>query len=424
MKIYEMSENMLIKTKAIVPTYFGKFNCTGGECRYTCCQEWKIIIDKKTFTSYKNLRTDNKETKENIAKYIRRDRKATSDEGYGIIHLEPTTEKCAFLKEGLCSLQVEYGYQTLCYTCKVYPRLYLKIDDNLSMACLSLSCEAANHLILQNPDYMEFEVTDIHVSEFQHQSITPSDINRVLADNFIEIQMTSIAILQNRTYTIEKRLLILGMFFEQLQKMSDEKTDGATIGQYVKEFEQLTFTDTMKEQIQEINFMGDTASAVRTLLFLLLQSSNGLKSNQKIIERLLDASNNDMQNGINNFDIIKLMEKYSFGKEKGEIYFKDKDYIFEHFLVNSLFEKKIPFVLDLSVWDSYCYLVSLYCIWKSVVILDIASNESYDDEKFSDITALICRNLFHGTFMQNSVLKYLSNQKLNDFESIQKMINS
>lgn len=424
MKIYETSENMIIKTKAIVPTYFKEFKCTGSECRYTCCQEWKISIDKKTYTSYKNLKTDNKEMKENISKYIKRDRKSMTDEGYGIIHLCPQTRKCAFLKDGLCSIQVQEGYKQLCYTCKIYPRLHVKINQELFLGCLTLSCEAANNLILQNPSYMEFEVINLEVSEYQYQSVTVADANQVLADNFLEIQMVSISILQNRVYTIEKRLLILGMFFEQLQKMSDEKTNSATIGQYVKEFEQLMFTDAMKEQMQAINFNGDTSSIVRTLLFLLLQTNNGLSSNQKIMDRLLDVIDQDIEQGVNNVDVLKLMEKYKLGKEKSSIYFKDKEYIFEHFLVNSLFEKRVPFVHELSVWDSYCFLVSLYCIWKSVVMIDIASSESYNDEKFSDMTALICRNLFHGSFMKDNVLKYITNEKLNDFESMQKMINN
>ncbi|MEG2295441.1 MAG: hypothetical protein RSB96_01710, partial [Oscillospiraceae bacterium] len=155
-----------------------------------------------------------------------------------------------------------------------------------------------------------------------------------------------------------------------------------------------------------------------------LQANDGLGSNQKIIEQLLDIDNETAGEDVNSFDMIKLLEKYKLGQEKGESYFKDKDYIFEHFLVNSLIEKTIPFVVNLSIWDAYCYLVLLFGVWKSVVILDIATNDSYNDEKFSDMTALICRNLFHGSFIQESVLKYLVNNNLSDFQSIQKIINS
>ena len=45
----------------LIPRYYDKFSCIGSDCPETCCQGWKISIDKDTFNKYQKL--DNKKLK-------------------------------------------------------------------------------------------------------------------------------------------------------------------------------------------------------------------------------------------------------------------------------------------------------------------------------------------------------------------------
>ena len=39
----------------LAPNYYKKFRCLGSECPDTCCQGWRIVLDKKTHDKYTNL---------------------------------------------------------------------------------------------------------------------------------------------------------------------------------------------------------------------------------------------------------------------------------------------------------------------------------------------------------------------------------
>ena len=39
-------------TRMLVPQYVRKFACIGGACEDTCCQGWRVPIDKETYKKY------------------------------------------------------------------------------------------------------------------------------------------------------------------------------------------------------------------------------------------------------------------------------------------------------------------------------------------------------------------------------------
>ncbi len=36
------------------PDYYDEFQCIADACSLTCCQEWKIAVDRKTAAAWKN----------------------------------------------------------------------------------------------------------------------------------------------------------------------------------------------------------------------------------------------------------------------------------------------------------------------------------------------------------------------------------
>ena len=95
----------------LIPKYYEKFKCIGSDCPETCCQGWKVSIDKDTFNKYQKL--DNTKLKDKASKFLKKypqhDLSPHKVKGfYGYITMNKGT--CPFLgQDKLCSVQKEYG---------------------------------------------------------------------------------------------------------------------------------------------------------------------------------------------------------------------------------------------------------------------------------------------------------------------------
>ena len=54
----------------LIPKYYNEFKCIGSDCPETCCQGWKISIDKDTFNKYQKL--DNVNLKNKSDKFVKK----------------------------------------------------------------------------------------------------------------------------------------------------------------------------------------------------------------------------------------------------------------------------------------------------------------------------------------------------------------
>ena len=118
------------------PDYYREFQCIGGMCPDTCCGGWQIGIDEKTCRRYKR---ENGEFGKRLRKSIDFKNRCFIMEGSG----------CPFLnKEKLCDIYRHLGKESLCNTCRDYPR-HMEVYDGLREISLSLSCPEAARIILE-----------------------------------------------------------------------------------------------------------------------------------------------------------------------------------------------------------------------------------------------------------------------------------
>jgi lysine-N-methylase len=124
------------------PSYYDKFRCTAGDCPDTCCQGWQIIIDDKAIEKYKADPVLWNYVKDSI------DWQA-SEEG-------PTyklkDKKCMHLtSDGLCEMQVKYGFDSLCQVCQKFPRHVEEFDGERELS-IDLSCPEGARMVLEDTD--------------------------------------------------------------------------------------------------------------------------------------------------------------------------------------------------------------------------------------------------------------------------------
>lgn len=95
--------------------YFS-FACLAGACPSTCCAGWSIQVDEQDYQRFCQL--EQWELREDILRHIRK-----RDGKYFFRNREDGS--CAMLDEdGLCRIQRNSSEETLCNTCRKYPRLF------------------------------------------------------------------------------------------------------------------------------------------------------------------------------------------------------------------------------------------------------------------------------------------------------------
>lgn len=122
----------------IRPDDYAAFRCLAGACPQTCCAAWEIVVDPDAQDAYLRLRHP-------LAAKLRRVLRVDAE---GDTYFAQTDGRCPFLcADGLCELQRTLGEQSLCRTCRDFPRWEVLLCDRVEQG-LSPACpEAARRLL-------------------------------------------------------------------------------------------------------------------------------------------------------------------------------------------------------------------------------------------------------------------------------------
>ncbi len=132
-----------------MPQYFDSFRCIAGACPDSCCKEWDVQVDEASAAYYRSL----------PGPLGDRLREVLSDED-GETVMTIIDGRCPMWRDdGLCRIQAELGEDSLCKTCREFPRLTHDYGDFLERG-LELSCPEAAKFIL-DADPAPFLVTEV-----------------------------------------------------------------------------------------------------------------------------------------------------------------------------------------------------------------------------------------------------------------------
>lgn len=119
--------------------FYNKFECIADKCPDSCCKEWDVVVDDDSYTKYKNAGGE-------IGDRLRRVMTVDSD-GDRIFTL--CNNRCPFWNEDmLCDIYIELGEDSLCETCRRFPRIVLDYSA-FEEKILSLACPEALRLMLE-----------------------------------------------------------------------------------------------------------------------------------------------------------------------------------------------------------------------------------------------------------------------------------
>ncbi len=118
------------------PNYYNDFKCIADRCRHSCCIDWEICIDEKTFSKYKEI--------QNIM-----DSMTECEDGPCFALTE--NGRCPHLNDnGLCNIILSHGEDFLSDICRNHPRFFHAGNVGRTEVGLGIVCEEACRLILEN----------------------------------------------------------------------------------------------------------------------------------------------------------------------------------------------------------------------------------------------------------------------------------
>lgn len=350
--------------KILQPQYYSKFSCIGSDCEDTCCNGWNVFIDKDTYKKYRKCKDVN--LKPLLDKKVTRNRRTASNVNYAKIVL--SEGRCPFLsEEHLCVIQKTLGEEYLSVTCTTYPRT-VQIVNGVVERSLLISCPVAARLALLNPSAMEFDENKVDSIPIDEETSVINTLEYKRSSKpyqyFWELRGFTIFILQNRKYPLWQRLIILGLFYDQLNQAIIEERHydiPELISTYSNRIDEGVFYDELEKipnqitmQLQLLSILIDFRIATGVIVDGFQQCLNEFS---KGIQHTSEMSEEEMG--------FRYAEAYSqFYKP----FMDQHEHIMENYLVNYVFRNIFPFGSQKNVYDEYVLLIIHYAIIKSLLI--------------------------------------------------------
>lgn len=408
---------MAMKYGVLKPTYYDEFACLASDCTTNCCGVWNIDLSKSEYNRMRH-QLPSKELRDLAAVSLKRRKPPKSDFLYATMRLNEN-QRCPFeSKEGLCSIQVECGYQYLSNVCKKYPRVTSSISEVITLGLYN-SCEAVIDLLMKHPEGVQIDTSE---QEFVPAHLT---CQHLYPDAFVEshpiyysfwnIRTLGLSILQNREHTLEERLLLWALAMNRVTTLEENQ-------EYDKIADTLEVFSDPETQTELLS----SFSAVP--LQYPLQINAGVYcvvtgvSNFNFYKDIADTIMKNLTEPGSSSLITE--EKYLEALQNLDAFLADgREHYFENFMVNEFFTNQQPFSLkDFSVWDNTIFFTYVYSNLRFCLAGYMADGAT--DEKFRYVATLFARYYLHNTEMSSEILKNLKLANNNNMELLARLIKS
>ncbi len=358
--------------EVLMPTYLKQFSCIGPACEETCCKGWNIEVDKKTFKSYRNCKVGT--LCKDINLHIKRNKHSTNDHNYASIKLKDGT--CPMLGEDmLCRIHKEMGEKQLSSTCYFYPKLFKQVDNRVE-AVLSPSCPEVGRIMLFDSEPMAFvseQVTFERDVPFTYivGGVGDFDPETDLKHYLWELRIFTISLLQDRRYTLDERMILLGYFINKLTQTTECRLVPKVIENCQSLFDDVTGMKAAIGEQTQVHYPG-------TLIGQIVQV-DVLKNfpSERYFECVIDLYKGlEIENADDERSKVLYFNAYdSYYKT----YFDTREYILENYLVNEVFKELYPFAKLNSPSVSYRMLSMLYTVLKMHLVGVSSHHKKLDD---------------------------------------------
>ncbi|MBR0261582.1 MAG: flagellin lysine-N-methylase [Selenomonadaceae bacterium] len=384
------------------PEYVGKFKCDGSKCNVHCCKNWRIDIDKATYEKYSRIKPESKA--EEIISHMKFD----SERKIYVITLDEKNH-CPFLTEdNLCRFQLEYGEKFLSETCAIYPRRTNSFG-NFFERSLTLTCPVAAEMILSGQEPIKFEW--VKVSKKVHDmggklNIPSFRFDKSVAEQMLDVQVAIISILQERTLSIDQRLIVMGFFVDRLEEIYQS---GGDVKKLIAVYKSKKFlAEQVPLMLQSVEFNPEKFIRLMMELFEAFYNVKEVRLEQTD-RRFMDALINTLQikpDESNQISISTIAENYEKLAEARKKFFADYSTFLENFLINEFFMGLYPYKYHRRPSRSISVFLMMYKIFE-LLIFSATQNNFSDKKDLLMLANWYTNQIDHGDRLNEKMFKYL-----------------
>ena len=314
----------------LYPDYYKKFHCIADKCIDTCCAEWQIVIDDESLEKYRNYKGDYQQT---LCQNI------DWEEG---VFGHNKRGKCAFLRDDdLCDMYIHMGEDSLCTTCREYPR-HTEEFENLREITLSLSCPEVAKIVMNTTEPITFVTKEDETDECYEE------FDYFLFSELEDVREEMIRIIQDRNVNIRDRIDKILQISVSVQRHYDagsliswnefEESDRVCVENEYELFERL-FLFLFEEF--EILYPQWAEVLVESRLFLFGEGKKVFEQNKEEFETWWNTSN------LTPLDIVL---------EQLVVYF------ISVYLLGAVYDENILGKVDACIGHTVVYFISVYLL--------------------------------------------------------------
>lgn len=367
------------------PEYYEHFSCIADRCEDTCCAGWEIDIDDDSYNAYMQVAGEfGKRLRASIKEYPAENGDAYERHGFKL----KEGKRCSFLREdGLCDMILALGEDALCDVCADTPRNFLEYGGAREIS-ISPSCAEAGRLIFGDSEPVKFLER-----EAEEPALEESGEELKLAALVRTVRDKSIAILQERKWDVEHRLVIFLRYAKTVQEYFNSSFADDTISCIDEEgAEELYNEEELRRFCLECEKDRGTEEEAYFYFRERLEVYGGLVSINEEWQEYIDGMNglfSDTREGRDCYEKAS-EEFYKYLRETG------RRYEYEQFLVYNAFLFLARCVDDLNFWGKAQYVAGSFLLLRDMdVTLFKRRHGQYHLEDRVDVARVYAKEVEH-----------------------------
>ena len=373
----------------IQPAYVRNFHCDGRLCNSKCCRGWHIEVDVATYDKYREL------PDVDLRQRLMGNLKKNTSSGKYRFQMEGIN--CPMLQQDwLCVLQKNYGEEYLSDTCHQFPRRVHKILPDTVECVLSFACPVAAKLALSQREPMCMEAIKLDGEREKSFFPLPTHVGDRTA-YLLSVQMAAITLLQNRQFSLNKRLKMLGAY------LAGEKENTAVEANNMQ-------IDVLAQVAAKICW--DNELWIRFLLELLddLYGTAIVLADDDDINYVPAIIQAFHLKGRGRKSLKKLTEIYG----RGQKLFKKQvlaryDYMLEHYLVQEFFGNLYPYKWETEIKGNYAVFLIVYRFMELIMLSMLLTGQKVGETEILALVGRMAQRTNHADLYGRIILQKLNN---------------
>jgi lysine-N-methylase len=401
---------------ALVPQYVSRFSCVGPSCEDSCCAGWRVTIDKKTYTAYRQ--SNHPELKPVFESSIQRTRSQESDTNYARIVLHQETAACPLMQDSLCSVQKHLNESYLSDTCFSYPRSTRQFAGSIEQS-LTLSCPEAARQALLSADAFDFVESKISVRDNSAGKTKP--MHGLRAETMNEIRIFCFQVMRTQGLEVWEKLAMLGVFCESLTKAIGAHNQQA-IPALIEELVCALETGSITEALKEMQPNHSHQAVVFAAMWNVRNKAAHSASQNAILDMVAKGMPTDAASEQSHEQ--QIVDNYRRGIERLPAALSEAPYLLEHYLLNEMFTNLFPFG-DTTPYEHYLRLVARFGMVRFMLAAQCNSSDSLPTPALlAQTVQVFCRRVQHDSKFAQQINQALHNTGWDRLERIYGFLRS